>query len=145
MPSQRIEVHRQTAVQQWIGRLAIGWASGGIFLAVCVVPNIENTKFQRWVLPLAVVCFGAPTLAIVASRFCVDRVADFNDGYNQALQDVSQPITQNDAIQLQVSTPSLVAQSPAMGQSGVDLRSVPQILDLPSDRDDLSFLNAQIN
>jgi len=145
MPSQRVEVHRQTATQQWVGRLAIGWASGGIFLAICVLPNIGNTKFQRWVLPLAVVCFGAPTLAIVASRFCVDRVADFNDGYNQCLADVSQPITQHDAIQLQVGAPVQVAQSPALGEGDSDLRSFSPIRDLPIDRDDLSFLNARIN
>jgi hypothetical protein len=145
-------MRRQSSTQQWIGRLAVGWASGGIFLAVCLVPNMANSKFHRWIGPLVAVCFGAPTLAIVASRFCVDRVTDYNDGYNQALQDISQPTT-HDASPQQVALPQSVAPLPLVGANPPDLRGIPASNSLPAHApvsapvhagDDLSFLDAQV-
>ena len=142
----RVEIRRYSLVQQWVARLAVGGASGGIFLAVCLVPNMNNTKFHRWIGPLVAVCFGAPTLAIVASRFCVDRVTDYNDGYNQALQDLSQPQI-HDAAPIQVAIPQPVAALPLVGANPLDLRGGPTADHLPAHAtggDDLSFLDAQI-
>lgn len=142
----RLEVHRQSKLTQWVSRLSVGGTCGFIFFAAAVVPNASNERFHKWVGPLAAVCFGAPVLAVVASRCCIDRACDFNDGYNQALKDLSAPTTQNDSIQLQVSPPSKIA-SPALAQSDAAVRGFPppDTVSAAADLgDDFAFFDARI-
>ena len=143
----RLEVQRQSMVTQWVSRISVGASCGFVFFAVTVVPNAGNERFHRWVGPLAAVCFGAPVLAVVASRFCIDRACDFNDGYNRAIQDLSNPITQDDAIQLQVTSPRPVEQRPVIAQGNPGIRGFPppdSVSSVGDLGDDLAFFDARV-
>ena len=85
----RLEARGSTSALRLFARVTIASSIGGIVFATCVIPNANNEKFHRWIPALAIVSFSGPIATALACRFCVDESAAYNDGYNDALKQIS--------------------------------------------------------
>lgn len=141
----RVDAHPPSMAQLIVARLGIGVAVPGLFFAGCVLFNHNNPRFMSQVPALGITLFGTGIGTSLLTYWCIDRQTSRNDGYNEALLKMTQPLTPEVPYEFPPhKTPSQLPLQKPVASNVVELHP-PTPISVSTDDgtgDDLSFLDA---